>query len=253
MKAMIFAAGIGSRLKPFTDHHPKALAKVCGVPMLQRVILKLRDAGADRMVVNTHHFAGQIIDFLNHNGNFGVDIVISDESDLLLDTGGGLLRAEKLLQAADDEPIVLHNADILTDAPVDAMTEAHIASGADATLLASDRPSSRRLYFDDGGRLRGWRDERNGECRPEGFNQYVADACQPLAFDGVHVVNRSIFPHLREYAEDHGAVFSITPFYLAIARELNIRAYTPPTPFTWHDIGTPEKLARAEVALSRLR
>ena len=114
MKAMIFAAGIGSRLKPFTDYHPKALATVGKIPMLERVILKLKDAGIRQMVVNVHHFANQITDFLKANGDFGCDIAISDERRLLLDTGGGLLNARKLFDSYN-EPILLHNADILTD------------------------------------------------------------------------------------------------------------------------------------------
>lgn len=249
MKALIFAAGIGSRLKPFTDSHPKALARVGGKPMLQRVIEKLRDAGADRIVVNVHHFASQIEQFIETNCSFGADIAVSDESELLLDTGGGLLKAENLLQATTGEPIVLHNADILTDAPVKEMVDAHLATGADATLLASVRESSRRLYFDHGGRLRGWRNERTGDCRPSGFHPELHGGYHPLAFNGVHVVSPSLFPYLRSYAEKRGKVFSITDFYIETAEKLCIRPFGPATPYMWHDIGTPEKLARAEAAL----
>lgn len=116
MKALIFAAGVGSRLKPFTDCHPKALATVGGVTMLERTIVRMRESGVDKIVVNVHHFASQITEFLDKNNNFGLDIAISDESDRLLDTGGGLLRAKTLLCADENEPVILHNADILTDA-----------------------------------------------------------------------------------------------------------------------------------------
>ena len=113
MKAMIYAAGLGTRLRPLTDDRPKALIEVGGKPMLQHVIENIKKAGITRAVVNVHHFAGKVIDFLDRNGNFGIDIAISDESDRLLDTGGGLLKARPLLDG--DEPILLHNADILTD------------------------------------------------------------------------------------------------------------------------------------------
>lgn len=248
MIAMIFAAGIGSRLKPFTDSHPKALAVAGGKTMLQRTIEKLRDAGARRIVVNVHHFAGQITDYLEANGNFGADIAVSDESALLLDTGGGLLRAEALLNAEGDEPIVLHNADVLTDAPIGEMLARHMATGAQATLLASPRQSSRQLCFDLDGRLRGWRDNRTGRTLPEGFNP-AAGTTRSLAFNGVHVVNRDIFPELHRYARAHGEVFSITPFYVDAIGKLDIRAFEPAKPYMWHDIGTPEKLLAAENAL----
>lgn len=249
MKALIFAAGIGSRLKPFTYNHPKALAPVNGVPMLQRVIDKLAAAGVGEIVVNVHHFADQIEDFLRANNNFGLNITISDERSLLLDTGGGLLKAVDLLFDNDNEPVILHNADILTDFPIDEMLSQHLATDADATLLVAPRKSSRQLLFDSENSLKGWHNVATGEFRPE-ITQEEAAKLTPLAFGGVHIVNRSILEPLRDYAARNGGnAFSITSFYLSASGFLTIKGFTPVKPFRWHDIGTPDKLAAAEQSL----
>ena len=250
MKALIFAAGVGSRLKPFTDMHPKALAKVGGMTMLERTIRRVHEAGADRIVVNVHHFATQIIEYLHLHNDFGLDIAVSDESDVLLDTGGGLLHARGLLNAESDEPVILHNADILTDAPLAEMVDSHLRSEADATLLVGRRRSSRMLYFDSCNRLAGWSNLKTGEGKPVGFNP-ASPCCRPLAFGGVHIVRPSaVFPYLEKYAAAHGEVFSITPFYVAALSDLRIVGFTPHNYYMWHDIGTPEKLACAEADLA---
>lgn len=242
MKAMIFAAGIGTRLKPWTLHHPKALVEVGGKPMLGRVIDRLRDAGIHEIVVNVHHFAPQIVDYLNNLNDPTLTITIADESQLLLDTGGGLLAAAPLL--GTDSPILLHNADILTDFPLEEMMEAHARSGADATLLVDRRSSSRCLYFDGDGTMRGWGNLVTGATRPEGLD---TSALTPLAFGGVHIVNpATIFPLLREFAP--GEVFSITDFYIAVCDRASLRAYTPSAPYRWHDVGRPESLEAARAA-----
>ena len=245
-KAMIFAAGIGSRLKPFTDTHPKALAEVGGVPMLQRVIEKLRDeAGITHMVVNVHHFATQVVDFLNQNHDFDVDVLVSDESDCLLDTGGGLLKAQRLLDLSDSDAVVLHNADILTDFPVAPMIDFHRAQGADVTLLVAQRQSSRVFRFDGGMNLAGWQNLKTGECRP--VNADMLADCRSMACGGVHVVSASVFSRLESYRRAIGSdVFSITPFYIDAIGHLAIKGYCPGHPFRWFDIGTPEKFAAAE-------
>lgn len=252
MKALIFAAGIGSRLKPFTDTHPKALATVGGITMLQRNLERVRDAGADRIVVNVHHFPEQIIAFLDSIRYPGVEIIVSDESDRLLDTGGGLLKARDLIGASPAEPVILHNADILTDAPLSAMVEQHISKNAVATLLVSRRQSSRMLYFNDKQRLAGWANLKTGETKPEGFDNNDL-GITPLAFGGVHIVDPAIFPALARYADTHGAMFSITPFYLASLSEIGIFGFTPQENFIWHDIGSPQKLAEAEAAITGSR
>lgn len=237
MKALVFAAGLGTRLKPFTLEHPKALVPVGGVPMLQRVICKLRDAGVDTIVVNVHHFADQIIDFIKDNDNFGVNIHISDESDLLLDTGGGMLKARKWLDG--DEPFIVHNADILTDFDITDMVHAFENSKADATLLVAPRKTSRYLYFDS--RLRGWANISTGATAPAGF--VPNDKLTPLAFGGVHVVSPRIFDALEDYASE--PVFSIVPFYVAMANRLNITPFVQPQGSIWLDVGKPESLLQA--------
>lgn len=246
MKALVFAAGVGSRLKPFTDFHPKALAPVAGVPMLQRVLERLRAVGIRNVVVNVHHFSNQIREFLSANEYFGMNIKISDESSCLLDTGGGLLKAKDLLCDGDDEPILLHNADILTDASIAEMLAEHNRVQADATLLTSVRKTSRLLYFDTtSGLLRGWCNLNTGVSEPTAFNPNEPSV-EGLAFGGVHIVQPSIFSHLDEYAVKHGNVFSITPFYLSVLDRMRIANYTPEKIYKWFDIGTTEKLAVAE-------
>ncbi|MDE6174694.1 MAG: NTP transferase domain-containing protein [Duncaniella sp.] len=160
MKALIFAAGLGTRLGSITQTCPKALVEVGGEPMLKRVILKLKRAGIDDMVVNIHHHADMIRDYLSSNNNFGVNILLSDESNELLDTGGGLLKAKDLL--VTDSPVLLHNADILTDFNVSEMIESHRKSEADVTLLVAQRTTSRYLLFDDTLRMKGWTDIGTG-------------------------------------------------------------------------------------------
>ena len=151
MRAMILAAGLGTRLKPWTLEHPKALVPVDGIPMLERVILKLKSQGFDEIVVNVHHFAGQITDFLDSK-DFGIKISISDERGGLLDTGGGLVHARHLLEG---EPFLVHNVDILSNADLSALMHFHESEGNDVTLLTSDRKSSRKLLFDEDGSLKG--------------------------------------------------------------------------------------------------
>ena len=142
---MIFAAGLGTRLRPLTDNMPKALVPVAGKTMLERVILKLKDASFHDITINIHHFGSQIIDFLRANQNFGVDIHISDERGELLDTGGGIKKARPLLES--NEPFLIHNADILTDLDLNAFYHHHLESDADATLLTNHRKTSRYLLM----------------------------------------------------------------------------------------------------------
>ena len=243
MKAIIFAAGLGTRLKPFTLAHPKALVEVNGKPMLQRVIERLRSAGVTDIVVNVHHFASQITDFLQANDNFGCRIAISDESDLLLDTGGGIAKAAPLLDG--DEPFIAYNADILSDFDITAMIEAHRNSGADVTLLTSDRSSSRRIYFDRDNRLRGWQNLNTEECRPDGFRP--EESMKAASFNGVHIISSKVLKALKERAAVE-PVFSIMPFYLDNASRLDIRSYAPAGAYQWYDIGRNETLAAARAS-----
>lgn len=240
MKAMIFAAGLGTRLRPLTDTKPKALIEVGGKPMLGHVIDKLIIAGVGRFVINVHHFPRLIIDYVTRSYP-DINVVFSDESTELLDTGGGILAALPLL-GDSDEPVIVHNADILTDFSIPDMLAAHFASGADATLLVDDRKSSRKLLFDSDSRLHGWVNTSTGVTIPPVL---PIVGLHPLAFGGVHILSQSLLKALPSYGE---RVFSITPFFVAMAEKLNIQAYTPREPYGWFDIGSPEKLAAARAS-----
>lgn len=246
MNAMIFAAGLGTRLAPLTDDCPKALLPVGGIPMLERAITLLRDtAGVDRVVVNIHSHATMIGVWVAENaGRLGVEILLSDESDLLLDTGGGLLKAAPLLDDGSGVPIMLYNADIVTDVNPGAMLDAHVCSGADVTLLTADRPTSRKLLFDTGGCMCGWVNTSTGETKPQSLAGNTV-GLTPLAFGGIHVVSPRIFPLLREYAAQVGEVFSITPFYIDRCASQHIMAWRQPAGTRWVDAGKPATYAEA--------
>lgn len=243
LKAMVFAAGIGSRLRPLTDRCPKALIDVGGQPMLGRVLAKLRDAGVRTAVVNIHHHAAMVADWLASHDFSPMKVVVSDESDLLLDTGGGLLRALDLMGC--DSDVVVHNADILTDFPLAEMIEAHRASGADATLLVDpERESSRRLLFDPATlRMRGWTNTATGAVRPAGLD--AAD-CSRMAFGGVHVLAPSMLRRLKGYRQPTD-VFSIMDFYIDSCAAADIRGHIPSAPYAWFDIGRPATLEAARL------
>lgn len=204
-QAMVFAAGLGTRLKPLTDTMPKALVPVAGKPLLWHVIQKLKAAGYERIVVNVHHLAQQIVDYLHDNSNFGLDILISDESDKLLETGGGIKKALPLFDPT--EPILIHNVDILSNLN---LAELH----ADAPLLVvSERKTKRYLQFDDAMRLIGWKNIETGELKGrEG---------RSLAFSGIHVLHPSLIPLMDEWPDR----FPIMDFYLKVCAGHLIKGY----------------------------
>lgn len=237
---MIFAAGIGSRLKPITDTMPKALVPVGGVPMLQRTLLRLKEAGFTDVTINIHHFGQQIIDFLQQNDNFGLDIHISDERDGLLDTGGGILKARPFLEG--DEPFLVHNVDILSNIDLRQVYDSHVQSGADATLLVSDRITTRKLLFDKEMRMQGWLNHSTGEVLPEDF-VWMPEQHRELAFEGIHVISPTLFKYMGEGTQWQGK-FSIIPFYLSVCKQLHLRGYELKD-ITWFDIGKPETLQKA--------
>ncbi|WP_294617598.1 nucleotidyltransferase family protein [uncultured Bacteroides sp.] len=245
MKAMIFAAGLGTRLRPLTDHTPKALIPVAGKPMLERVILRLKAAGFDDITVNIHHFGEQIIEFLRTNNDFGVTIHVSDERDMLLDTGGGIKKARPFLDG--DEPFLVHNADILCDIDLAELYRHHRKSGAEATLLVSERQTTRYLLLDDDHLLQGWINKSTGETKPEGFD-FQESKYKEMAFGGIHVISPSIFHHMEN--RQWTGKFSIIPFYLSICSTARIQGY-PLRKCSWFDIGKPETLAKAEMEYSR--
>ena len=199
MKAMIFAAGLGTRLKPITDTMPKALVPVCGQPLLYHVINKLVAAGYDDLVVNVHHFPDQIIHYL-HSHDFGARIAVSDERDFLRETGGGIRYAKHLLtedeipgQAGNDgiEPFLVHNVDIVSNLDLNWLREQH-REGALATLVASERKTQRYFLFDEDNRLKGWTNIATGEVRSP-FPDIDPDRCRKLAFAGIHLMSPAIF------------------------------------------------------------
>ena len=237
MKAMIFAAGLGTRLKPFTDHMPKALVPVAGKPMLEHVINKLKSAGVDEIVINVHHFAQQIIDFLKEKDNFGIKIWISDETEELLETGGGIKKAAPFF----NEPFLVHNADILSNVDLKDMYDYHLTNGNDATLLVSSRKTVRYLLLDDTNRLCGWVNKETLQTKPEGFI-YQPEVQKEYAFGGIHIISPTLFKYM---GDKWTGKFSITDFYLQTCKEAQLGGYIKED-LQLIDIGKPEMLAKAE-------
>ena len=233
MKALIFAAGKGTRLKPFTDHHPKALALVNEVPLLERNIKYLQSFGINDFVINIHHFGQQISDFLIKNNNFNAHIELSDEKDQLLETGGGLVFAKKFLDHGED--FLIMNADILTDLDLNCFIEYHQEQKDFATLAVSDRKSSRKLLFNPEMILKGWMNVESGEQRLAEFNK----AFKPLAFSGIHCVNPEIFNKIKRTGK-----FSIMEEYLDLMTNESISGYEHSA--TIIDVGRPESVIEAE-------
>ena len=237
MKAMIFAAGLGTRLKPLTDHMPKALVPVAGKPMLEHVIGKLKASGFDEIVINVHHFAHQIIDFLKEKNNFGIQIWISDETEELLDTGGGIKKAIHFF----DEPFLVHNADILSNVDLKALYDHHLTSGNDATLLVSPRKTVRYLLFDEGNRLCGWVNKDTLQTKPEGFI-YQPEVQKEYAFGGIHIISPTLFQYM---GDEWTGKFSIMDFYLQTCKKVRLGGYAKED-LQLIDIGKAETLAKAE-------
>lgn len=233
MKALIFAAGKGTRLKPFTDHHPKAMAKVNGIPLLERNIKYLQSFGINDFVINVHHFGQQIVDFLKANNNFNAKIEISDEHAELLETGGGLVFARKLLDFRED--FLIMNADILTDLNITDFVNYHQKNKDFATLAVSDRNSSRKLLFNEDMILRGWMNVQSGEQRLAEFNK----GFKALAFSGIHCINPEIFNKIKRTGK-----FSIMEEYLDLMLTEKIHGYEHNAQLV--DVGRPESVLEAE-------
>lgn len=248
MKAMIFAAGLGTRLRPLTDTVPKALIEVGGVTMLQRVINSVIASGITEIVVNVHHHADKVKEYIDSIDCPGVSIKISDESELLLDTGGGVAKAAGLLGYEED--ILLHNADIYTDIDLRQMMAQHTGSGAEATLLAGNRNTSRYLLFSPGGRMTGWRNVTTQETRSTYDADTLSSSVQ-LAFGGIHIISPDILRLLVEASHDTPC-FSITQFYISHCARLDIRAFIPAGQYNWIDIGRPQSLEQARKIASNI-
>lgn len=234
---MIFAAGVGSRLKPWTDSHPKALVEVGGKPVLGRVVDRFLEAGIKSITVNVHHFASQVEEYLRRDYP-DVDIRISDERDMLLDTGGGLVKAFK---GEVDEDVLIHNADIVTNLDLKAFVAAHKKSGSQVTLLVQKRNTSRYFLFKHK-RLVGWTDVRDGRVRPENL---VTEGLDELAFGGVHCLSPEVFGLLHKYGRSKGPVFSIVDFYIDNCGAIDIDGYKLPGGDCWFDVGKPATLDEA--------
>ena len=276
---MIFAAGLGTRLKPLTDTMPKALVRVGGEPLIKRVIMNLAAAGVDRIVVNVHHFAGQIIDYLKDNDNFGLDIRISDETAGLLETGGGIKKAAPLFDHTD--PILIHNVDILSNVDLREFyqvasrsekgkvkseesecgsekgkveneegrgknEESNCCDAVDAVLLVSWRKTKRYLLFNDDMKLVGWTNIETGEVRSP-YPELNPNECRMYAYAGIHALS----PRLLKMMDEFPDRFGIIDFYLKACATHNIKGYVKDD-LKLMDIGKLDTLAQAEEFLKEL-
>ncbi|MBP7508367.1 MAG: NTP transferase domain-containing protein [Prolixibacteraceae bacterium] len=240
MKAIIFAAGLGTRLKPLTDNCPKALVLLNGKPLLWHSISLLKKYGIDDITVNVHHFSKDIIKYLSEN-EFNIRINISDESDLLLDTGGGLLKARHFLDG--NEPFIACNVDIISSVDIGKLVEYHKENHAIATLVVKNRLTSRYFMFDDSMKLTGWANTTTGEeiiSNEEFYNS------QMFAFSGIQVLSPEIFDLIEEKGK-----FSITALYLRLAEKHTIKGWIDESEF-WLDLGKPGQIEIAEKYLMGL-
>ena len=237
MKAMIFAAGLGTRLKPITDHLPKALVPIAGKPLLEHIILKLINSGFDEIIVNVHHFPDMIIDYLKSKNNFGIRIEISDERDYLLDTGGGIRKAAWFFD--DGKPFLVHNVDILSNVDLKALYQKQLQTNSLATLVVSERDTFRYLLFDDDLKLKGWINEKSGEMKPPGFKN--PQLYKKLAFSGIQVLSSSIF----KIMSDLQPKFPVMDFYLSNIKTQNITGFIPDN-YRMIDVGKLDVLDEAE-------
>ena len=248
MKAMVLAAGLGTRLRPLTNDRPKALVEVSGRTLLEITLTRLRDFGIHDVIINIHHYADMVMDHVKAAGNFGMHIEFSRE-DVLLDTGGGLKKAAWFLgesgdprgnlsaNANPDEPFILHNVDVISNIDLQRMVEVHKQSAALATLAVQDRKTSRYLLFNDHLQLCGRRFVKEDKTEIVRPSQNMSE----LAFTGIHVISPRIFPLLTE-----DGIFSIIPAYLRLAAQgEKIQAFRADE-YYWRDLGKPENIQQAE-------
>jgi NDP-sugar pyrophosphorylase family protein len=235
-RAMIFAAGLGTRFKPWTDHHPKALALVNGKSLLQRNIEYLQQYGIRDIIINVHHFADQIVHALDVNKGWGSRITISDETAEVLETGGGLKKAMRWLQEA---PFVMMNVDILTDLDLGSMIRDHFHHRPLATLAVTDRETSRYFLFDERSRLRGWKNVKTGQVRWAGAAPSGVRLTEK-AFSGIHVIDPALLPLIKQEGK-----FSIIDVYLEVAADHPVRAFDH-SGSRLIDVGKPESVGQAE-------
>lgn len=251
MKAMIFAAGLGTRLKPLTDTLPKALVPLAGKTLLQWQIEKLKTAGITDIVINVHHFSDMIINYLHDNDNFGCRIAVSDERDMLLETGGGLRKAEALLRSgvqefrSSGEGILVCNVDILSNIDIPTLLNAYNPNEM-GVVVVSERDTQRYLLFDDNNCLCGWTNIATGEVRgPISNNQYPIANPRSLAFSGMQVLNPRIFEAMDKVVAEKGEKFSLIDLYLSIAEKEILKAFIPEN-YRMMDVGKINQLSEAE-------
>lgn len=237
MNAFIFAAGLGTRLKPLTDTMPKALVPVGEKPLLAHVIEKLKAAGCKKIVINIHHFGEMIIDYVKSQNNFGVEILFSDEREMLLETGGAIKHAVDLL---GDEPFLIHNVDILSNVDLKALIAAHSEADSAATLLVSKRNSTRALLFSPEGNLTAWTNKTTGEVKTP-YSDIDISNLNEFAFSGIHIFSPRLFKYFGAYPDK----FSIIDFYLNTCKDENIKAYTQEG-LQLLDVGKLDSLEKAE-------
>jgi len=240
-KAMILAAGLGTRLQPFTFTKPKALAQIDGITLLEYAIRHLKHYGFNKIIINVHHFADQVIEFLKSKNNFDIYISISDESNKLLNTGGGLKNASYFFD--DKKSFLVYNVDILTDINLRTFYDTHIKSGALATLVVRNRKTSRYFLFDQNNCLCGWKNMDTNEIK---IQSRVYTKLRPLAFSGIQAINPKLFDIMSKY----DGAFSITNLYIQICSSYKIIAFNHDKSF-WMDLGTVEHLNQANELLSK--
>lgn len=238
---MIFAAGLGTRLYPITKDKPKALVKIHNKPLLEILIRRLIQFGFDEIIVNIHHFAEKVITFLQTNNNFGIDIRISNETDYLLDTGGGLKKASGFFN--DNKPFLVQNVDVISDIDYIKLLDYHNTKDALATLAVRNRKTSRYLLFDKNNQLCGWENVNSGEKIIVHPNQEL----KQLAFSGIHIIDPKIFNHI-----DQKGKFSIIDVYLKLAQNYNISGYQH-NENLWIDLGRKEHLSEGENIYSKIK
>ena len=230
-KAMILAAGLGTRLMPVTENKPKALVELDGIPLLEHVILKLKSQGFTRIIINIHHYAEMIMEFVSSREKFGIQIEFSHEKEELLDTGGGIANASWFL---NDEPFLVYNVDVNSNVDLEDLYSAHLSHGAIVTLAVKERVTSRSLLMNREGFLRGWRDNRNGETimvNPE------MEELFPIAFSAIQVLDPKVFSLFPTQLS-----FPLMPFYLELAKSHPVYLHRHDRD-TWTDMGKLESYA----------
>lgn len=234
MKAFILAAGLGTRLYPYTSDRPKALVELNGITLLEHAIRKVSELNVSEIIINIHHFGDQIVEFLKSKENFGRPILISDERDQLLDTGGAILKARFLLD--DNEPFLVYNADVLSSIDLHNLVEYHNEKGGLATMAVRERISDRYLLFDKQMQLSGWKNVKTGELKIVREQEVLSS----FAFSGIQIIQPEIFSEITETGK-----FSIIPMYLRLAKDSQIFGYHDHSSL-WMDLGKPDQLLKAQ-------